>query len=183
MIFIDELIRERSVERERIVPTSVGDVRVSVMTWAGYKKLKSDIMAFIGERLAGIVTGAFSGLPGGVAVGNAAILSRLIPALTLEINDKLDSATIDILIACGVNREVVDQLLPIDILDLRSAASEINQMERLFEAEKNLLGGLVAKALKTVGFSPPSLRSFGGPVGSPSSPEPDGSEAKSSEPQ
>lgn len=171
------------MERERIVETSAGDITVGMLQWSGYKRIKAGILKFVGEQLAGIIKDAFGGLPGGVKLDSALIAARVIPALAVEIGAKIDDACIDILEACGVPRAKLESLSAIDVVLLREAAYELNSIERLIDAEKNLLGGLVAKALKTVGFSPQSLTSFGGPDGNQSSLEPDGPEAKLSEPQ
>jgi hypothetical protein len=171
------------VERERVVQTSSGDITVGMLQWSGYKRIKAGILLFIGEKLARIIQEAFGGLPGGVRLEPSAIATRVIPALACEIGGKIDEACIDILEACGVPRARLEELPAIDIVLLREAAYELNSIERLIDAEKNLLAGLVGKALKTAGFNPQSLKSFGGPGGSHSSPGPDGSDQRSSEPQ
>ena len=171
------------MERERIVETSAGEITVGMLQWFGYKRIKAGILKFVGEKLAAIVRDAFSGLPGGVKVDTAIVAARLIPELAVEIGSKVDDACIDILEACGVPRAKLETLSAIDIILLRETAHELNSIERLIDAEKNLLGCLIAKALKTVGFGPPSLSSFGGLDGNPSSLGQDGPAAKSSEPQ
>jgi hypothetical protein len=171
------------VERERTVETSVGDITVGMLQWGGYRRIKAGILQFVGEKLGETIKNSFSGLPGGVQIDAAVIAARVVPALAVEIGAKIDDASIDILEACGVHRAKLEQCAAIDVIVLREAAYELNSIESLIEAEKNLLGGLVMKALKTVGFSPPSLSSFGGRAGNQSSPAPGGPEARSFEPQ
>lgn len=170
------------MERERIVQTSAGDITVGMLQWSGYKRIKAGILLFVGEKLARTIQEAFGGLPGGVRLEQSAIAARVIPALACEIGGKIDDACIDILEACGVPRARLEDMSAIDVVLLREAAYELNSIERLIDAEKNLLAGLVGKALKTVGFNPQSLTTFGGPDGNPSSPGPDGSDQRSSEP-
>ena len=171
------------MERERVVEISTGEVTVGQLQWSGYRRIKTGILQFVGDKLASILRDSFAALPGGIQINPAMAAVGVVPALTVAIGESIDKATIDILEACGVPRATLDAASAIDVILLREAANEINQIERLIDAEKNLLGGLVSKALKTVGFSLPSLKNSGGPDGSQSSSVPDGSGERSSEPQ
>ena len=159
------------MERSRVVPTAAGELTVGVMSWAGYRKVKCLLLEFVGKELSSALQAAFTEAPrdeaGNVITRVEVLLPLIVPRLASAVASALDNATLDVLRECGVSAEAVAQLGPSDIVALRDAAAAVNDFERLLEAEKNLLGGLVGKALQSIGIPVPWQRLSGGPAGNP----------------
>ena len=152
-------------ERERMVDTSAGPIRVQRISWAGWKTVKSQVLRFLESRLRELIRDA--SLPGAEAATQLGW--AILPALGRSVAEETDQWVGEFLVACGVPAETLGNLDAVDVVRLRDAACEVSDFETLVEAEKNLLAQLVAKTARAVGMPAPQLPNLSlTPGGNPS---------------
>lgn len=127
---------ERPSEVE--VEVSTGQtIKVGVLSWGGYKKLKPKMV----ERLAARVGDTFGNIEGKT---EAEIMAPMLVAL----DEVLIELTEEFVASCVRDQKTLNKKLrPVDWLKLRAAAAEVNDLAEILELEKNALMASVQAAV------------------------------------
>jgi len=130
------MAEERPAEVE--VEVSTGQtIKVGVLSWGGYKKLKPKMV----ERLASRVGDTFGDLEGKT---EAEIMAPMLVAL----DEVLVELTEEFVASCVRDQKTLNKKLrPVDWLKLRAAAAEVNDLAEILELEKNALMASVQAAV------------------------------------
>lgn len=150
------------------VPLSTGQtVTVGVMNWAGYVTLKNRIVSLLGGQAGRMIAEFLTAEQAPKDWVSAATTAT--PLLLKLVNDAIDAATPALIMASTPESFRIEELGPSDILDLRAAAIEVNDVPALMEREKNFLAATFGGLLSQIPGSSLTLpASFGGPSGNPS---------------
>lgn len=157
-------------------------ITVGELSWAGYKAIKRALSDYISDELAGVFVSVQERVQQGEDPEQANQQTiRSIIGIVATAMDELSPVL--------VNHCVEDQngkpfdaaaLKTRDVLALRDAAAEVNDLDEILDLEKKALSGLATRLLKMINETDladlSALSTAGGSRSSPSSPAPTGGE-------
>lgn len=153
-------------ERPSQVEVPLADGRkmtVRELTWGAYRRLKLKVASTAADRLLTAFTA------GSLPTDKEAVLndSKFLSTAVASLIEAADDLTPELVAGCcDVKADQVESMRPADVLSLRNAAAQVNDLEKIFGLEKNGLAAAIKK-LQTI------VADFGGGWSSnPSSPPP-----------
>lgn len=138
-------------------------IKVNPLPWAGYKKIRSQLLSALSGEVGGAITRAATACEALVKAGqeinltsvlvSSGILAR-VPVLITEIEVRIEDLATDLVKACCPEAEAfVDMLHVHDVLALRRIVLDSIDLTALLSAEKNLLRGIFDSVTQTIAAS------------------------------
>lgn len=121
---------------------------VGELDWGAYKRIKSMVARVASEKLSGeAIAEAFKAATDGDPMAAGISAMRVIGAALVE---AMDEMTPVLVAGCLREKMDVESLGPVDVLKLRAACLQTNDMDQILGLEGNVLAAVAQKAMALI---------------------------------